>query len=309
MSNPFARNEGSAQNFGQQGGYPGASQGGYPGAAQGGYPQGQQGYGSNPYGGQGGAHPYGGQPANAGYGMQNNGGYPQGYGQPGMTPMGGPQKSGSSKAPLFIGIGAAALVLVLVIVIVIARLSDSDSDDSRTTASPSPSYSAPAQPSGTTPHGSNQQGSNQQGKNNPSTSPSQNSGSGKSLFTDSPEGTTTTYEIVDVTPGPVADNNIPTLKVTYLVTNNGSDPEPTNYYQPAFQNNQPLGQPMFFSTSQPSDYEMLPGEEDVEPGKTAQVVVYWGLVDKNAPVEFRNKHWPLDQAMGKKPQTWTWQPK
>ena len=304
MSNPFARNEGSAQNFGQQGGYPGASQGGYLGAAQGGYPQGQQGYGSNPYGGQGGAHPYGGQPAHAGYGMQNHGGYPQGYGQPGMTPMGGPQKSGSSKAPLFIGIGAAALVLVLVIVLVVARLSDSDSDDSRTTASPSPSYSAPAKPSGTTPHGSNQQGTN-----NSSTSPSQNSGSGKSLFTDSPEGTTTTYDIMDVTPGPVADNNTPTLKVTYLVTNNGSEPEPTNYYQPAFQNNQALGQPMFFSSSQPSDYEMLPGEDDVEPGKTVQVVVYWGLTDKNAPVEFRNKHWPLDQAMGKKPQTWTWQPK
>ena len=34
MSNPFARNEGSAQVFGQQGGYPGAAQGGY-----------QQGYG------------------------------------------------------------------------------------------------------------------------------------------------------------------------------------------------------------------------------------------------------------------------
>ena len=221
-----------------------------------------------------------------------------------MTPMGGPQKSGSSKAPLFIGIGAAALVLILVIVLVVARLSDSDSDDSRTTASPSPSYSAPAKPSGTTPHGSNQQGTN-----NSSTSPSQNSGSGKSLFTDSPEGTTTTYDIVDVTPGPVADNNTPTLKVTYLVTNNGSEPEPTNYYQPAFQNNQALGQPMFFSSSQPSDYEMLPGEDDVEPGKTVQVVVYWGLTDKNAPVEFRNKHWPLDQAMGKKPQTWTWQPK
>lgn len=46
MSNPFARNEGSAQGFGQQGGYPGAAQGGY-----------QQGYGQQGYGQQGGYAP------------------------------------------------------------------------------------------------------------------------------------------------------------------------------------------------------------------------------------------------------------
>ena len=50
MSNPFARNEGNAQGFGQQGGYPGVAQGGYqqgygqqggyaPGQYQGGFPQ------------------------------------------------------------------------------------------------------------------------------------------------------------------------------------------------------------------------------------------------------------------------------
>ena len=43
MSNPFARNEGSAQGFGQQGGYPGAAQGGYQQGfgQQGGYAPGQ----------------------------------------------------------------------------------------------------------------------------------------------------------------------------------------------------------------------------------------------------------------------------
>ena len=64
MSNPFARNEGNAQGFGQQGGYPGVAQGGY----QQGYGQ-QGGYGPPPGYGPG----YGAPP---GYGP-----YP-GYGPP-----------------------------------------------------------------------------------------------------------------------------------------------------------------------------------------------------------------------------------
>ena len=114
MSNPFARNEGSAQGFGQQGGYPGAAQGGY-----------QQGFGQ-----QGGYAP-----------GQYQGGFPQGA----------PQQGGKSKAPLIIGIIAAVVVIAIIVGVVIWAMSGSDSDDSSNTSAPANPGNSSANPANPAP--------------------------------------------------------------------------------------------------------------------------------------------------------------
>lgn len=231
MSNPFARNEGSAQGFGQQGGYPGAAQGGYqqgfgqqggyaPGQYQGGFPQSapQQGYGQwNPQGG------YGGQ-----------GGFPQGA----------PQQGGKSKTPLIIGIIAAVVVIAIIVGVVIWAMSDSDSDDSSNTSAPAPGTSAPANPGSGSANPANPAPGNPQAPNNtnPSAAPTQGNGTGANgLLSMTPVGAHCLYEITDISYGPKADNNEQTLKITFKVTNKGNAAEFGSLYPLPYQNNEQLG--------------------------------------------------------------------
>lgn len=288
MSNPFARNEGSAQGFGQQGGYPGAAQGGYqqgfgqggyaPGQYQGGFPQGapQQSYGQwNPQ---------------AGYGGQ--GGFPQGA----------PQQGGKSKAPLIIGIIAGVVVIAIIVGVVIWAMSGSDSDDSSNNSAPAPGASAPANPAPGNPQAQN--------NTNPSAAPTQGNGTGAngllSMYT---QDTNCLYEMTDISYGPKADNNEQTLKYTFNVTNKGSASTSCSLLPLPYQNNEQLGTPNFFMTQKPDDFEYVPGASGVPAGQTQQVVVYRVIENKRDPIEFRDPSWPIFQGQGKDYQKWTWQPK
>ena len=299
MSNPFARNEGSAQGFGQQGGYPGAAQGGYqqgfgqqggyaPGQYQGGFPQGapQQAYGQwNPQGG------YGGQ-----------GGFPQGA----------PQQGGKSKTPLIIGIIAAVVVIAIIVGVVIWAMSDSDSDDSSNTSAPAPGTSAPANPGSGSANPANPAPGNPQAPNNtnPSAAPTQGNGTGANgLLSMTPVGANCLYEITDISYGPKADNNEQTLKITFKVTNKGNAAEYGGMYPLPYQNNEQLGTPNFFMTQKPDDFEYVPGVVDVPAGQSVEYVVYRVISDKRDPIEFRDPNWIILQGQGKDYQKWTWQPK
>ena len=299
MSNPFARNEGSAQSFGQQGGYPGAAQGGYqqgfgqqggyaPGQYQGGFPQGapQQAYGQwNPQ---------------AGYGGQ--GGFPQGA----------PQQGGKSKTPLIIGIIAGVVVIAIIVGVVIWAMSGSDSDDSSNNSAPAPGASAPANPGGGSTAPANPAPGNSQVPNNanPSAAPTQGNGTGANgMLSMTPYGATNLYEITDISYGPKADNNEQTIKVTFKVTNKGNAPEFGGMYPRAYQNNEQLGTPNFFMTQKPDDFEYVPGMVDVPAGQSVQYVAYWVIDNKRDPIEFRDPNWTVLQAQGKDYQKWTWQPK
>ncbi len=300
MSNPFARNEGNAQGFGQQGGYPGVAQGGYqqgygqqggyaPGQYQGGFPQGapQQAYGQwNPQ---------------AGYGGQ--GGFPQGT----------PQQGGKSKTPLIIGIIAGVVVVIAIIVgVVIWAMSGSDSDDSSNNSAPAPVASAPANPGGGSTDPANPAPGNPQAPNNtnPSAAPTQGNGTGANgMLSMTPVGANCLYEITDISYGPKADNNEQTIKVTFKVTNKGNAPEFGGMYPRAYQNNEQLGTPNFFMTQKPDDFEYVPGVADVPAGQSVQYVVYWVIPNKKDPIEFRDPSWTVLQAQGQDYQKWTWQPK
>ena len=299
MSNPFARNEGSAQGFGQQGGYPGGAQGGYqqgygqqggyaPGQYQGGFPQGapQQGYGQwNPQGG------YGGQ-----------GGFPQGA----------PQQGGKSKTPLIIGIIAAVVVIAIIVGVVIWAMSGSDSDDSSNTSAPAPGTSAPANPGNGSANPANPAPGNPQAPNNtnPSAAPTQGNGTGSNgMLSMTPYGATNLYEITDISYGPKADNNQQTLKVTFKVTNKSNAAEFGGMYPRAYQNGEQLAPPNFFMTPKPDDYELVPGVVDVPAGQSVQYVVYWVIDNKRDPIEFRDPSWPILEHQGQDYQKWTWQPK
>ena len=299
MSNPFARNEGSAQGFGQQGGYPGAAQGGYqqgfgqqggyaPGQYQGGFPQGapQQGYGQwNPQGG------YGGQ-----------GGFPQGA----------PQQGSKSKTPLIIGIIAAVVVIAIVVGVVIWAMSGSDSDDSSNTSTPAPGTSAPANPGNGSANPANPAPGNPQAPNNtnPSAAPTQGNGTGANgLLSMTPLGANCLYAITDISYGPKADNNEQTLKITFKVTNKGNASEYGGMYPLPYQNNDQLGTPNFFMTQKPDDFEYVPGMVDVPAGQSVEYVVYRVIENKRDPIEFRDPNWTILQGQGKDYQKWTWQPK
>ena len=298
MSNPFARNEGNAQGFGQQGGYPGVAQGGYqqgygqqggyaPGQYQGGFPQGapQQAYGQwNPQ---------------AGYGGQ--GGFPQGA----------PQQGGKSKTPLIIGI-IAGVVIAIIVGVVIWAMSGSDSDDSSNNSAPAPGTSAPANPGGGSTNPANPAPGNPQAPNNtnPSAAPTQGNATGANgMLSMTPYGATNLYEITDISYGPKADNNEQTIKVTFKVTNKGNAPEFGGMYPRAYQNGEQLGSPNFFMTQKPDDFEYVPGVADVPAGQSVQYVVYWVIPNKRDPIEFRDPNWTVLQAQGQDYQKWTWQPK
>ncbi len=296
MSNPFARNEGSAQGFGQQGGYPGAAQGGYqqgfgqqggyaPGQYQGGFPQGapQQAYGKwNPQ---------------AGYGGQ--GGFPQGA----------PQQGGKSKTPLIIGIIAGIVVIAIIVGGVIWAMSGSDSDDS---SAPAPGASGPANPGGGSTDPANPAPGTPQApnNNNPSAAPTQGNAMGANgMLSMTPYGATNLYEITDISYGPKADNNEQTIKVTFKVTNKGNAPEFGGMYPRAYQNGEQLAPPNFFMTQKPDDFKYVPDVGDVPAGQSVQYVVYWVIPNKKDPIEFRDPGWTLLQGQGKDYQKWTWQPK
>ena len=298
MSNPFARNEGNAQGFGQQGGYPGVAQGGYqqgfgqggyaPGQYQGGFPQGapQQAYGQwNPQ---------------AGYGGQ--GGFPQGA----------PQQGGKSKTPLIIGIIASVVVIAIIVGVVIWAMSGSDSDDSSNNSAPAPVASAPANPGGGSTDPANPAPGNPQATNNtnPSAAPTQGNATGANgMLSMTPYGATNLYEITDISYGPKADNNEQTIKVTFKVTNKGNAPEFGGMYPRAYQNGEQLTPPNFFMTQKPDDFEYVPGVADVPAGQSVQYVVYWVIPNKRDPIEFRDPSWTVLQAQGHDYQKWTWQPK
>lgn len=275
MSNPFARNEGSAQGFGQQGGYPGAAQGGY-----------QQGFGQ-----QGGYAP-----------GQYQGGFPQGA----------PQQGGKSKAPLIIGIIAAVVVIAIIVGVVIWAMSGSDSDDSSNTSAPAPGTSAPANPGNSSANPANPAPGNPQAPNNtnPSAAPTQGNGTGANgLLSMTPVGANCLYEITDISYGPKADNNEQTLKVTFKVTNKGNAPEFGGFYPRPYQNNEQLGSPNFFRTQEPDDFEYVPGVVDVPAGQSVEYVAYWVISNKRDPIEFRDPNWIILQGKGQDYQKWTWQPK
>ena len=304
MSNPFARNEGSAQGFGQQGGYPGAAQGGY-----------QQGYGQQGYGQQGGYAPgqyQGGFPQGApqqGYGQWN----PQGgYGGQGGFPQGAPQQGGKSKTPLIIGIIAAVVVIAIIVGVVIWAMSGSDSDDSSNTSAPAPGASAPANPGGGSTAPANPAPGNPQAPNNtnPSAAPAQGNGTGANgMLSMTPVGATNLYEITDISYGPKADNNEQTIKVTFKVTNKGNAPETASFYPLPYQNGEQLSTPNFFTTQKPNDFEYVPGLVDVPAGQSVEFVLYRVIPNKRDPIEFRDPNWTAFQAQGKDYQKWTWQPK
>ena len=296
MSNPFARNEGSVQGFGQQGGYPGAAQGGYqqgfgqqggyaPGQYQGGFPQGapQQAYGQwNPQAG------YGGQ---AGF------------------PQGAPQQGGKSKTPLIIGIIAGVVVIAIIVGGVIWAMSGSDSDDS---SAPAPGASAPANPGGGSTDPANPAPGTPQAPNNtnPSAAPTQGNATGANgMLSMTPYGATNLYEITDISYGPKADNNEQTIKVTFKVTNKSNAPEFGGMYPRAYQNGEQLAPPNFFMTQKPDDFKYVPDVGDVPAGQSVQYVVYWAIPNKKDPIEFRDPGWTLLQGQGKDYQKWTWQPK
>ena len=275
MSNPFARNEGSAQGFGQQGGYPGAAQGGY-----------QQGFGQ-----QGGYAP-----------GQYQGGFPQGA----------PQQGGKSKAPLIIGIIAGVVVIAIIVGVVIWAMSGSDSDDSANTSAPAPGTSAPANPGNSSANPANPAPGNPQAPNNtnPSAAPTQGNGTGANgLLSMTPVGANCLYEITDISYGPKADNNEQTLKVTFKVTNKGNAPEFGGFYPRPYQNNEQLGSPNFFRTQEPDDFEYVPGVVDVPGGQSVEYVAYWVISNKRDPIEFRDPNWIILQGKGQDYQKWTWQPK
>ena len=288
MSNPFARNEGSAQSFGQQGGYPGTAQGGYQqGFSQGGYTPGQY---------QGGFPQSAPQQA---YGQWN----PQaGYGGQGGFPQGAPQQGGKSKAPLIIGIIAGVVVIAIIVGVVIWAMSGSDSDDSSNNSAPAPGASAPANPAPGNPQAQN--------NTNPSAAPTQGNGTGAngllSMYT---QDTNCLYEMTDISYGPKADNNEQTLKYTFNVTNKGSASTSCSLLPLPYQNNEQLHTPNFFMTPEPDDFEYVPGASGVPAGQTQQVVVYRVIENKRDPIEFRDPSWPLFQGQGKDYQKWTWQPK
>ena len=289
MSNPFARNEGSAQGFGQQGGYPGAAQGGY----QQGFGQ-QGGYAPGQY--QGGYQQSAPQQA---YGQWN----PQaGYGGQGGFPQGAPQQGGKSKAPLIIGIIAGVVVIAIIVGVVIWAMSGSDSDDSSNNSAPAPGASAPANPAPGNPQAQN--------NTNPSAAPTQGNGTGAngllSMYT---QDTNCLYEMTDISYGPKADNNEQTLKYTFNVTNKGSASTSCSLLPLPYQNNEQLHTPNFFMTPEPDDFEYVPGASGVPAGQTQQVVVYRVIENKRDPIEFRDPSWPLFQGQGKDYQKWTWQPK
>ena len=288
MSNPFARNEGSAQGFGQQGGYPGAIQGGYQqGFGQGGYAPGQ-------YQGR-----YQQSAPQQAYGQWN----PQaGYGGQGGFPQGTPQQGGKSKTPLIIGIIAGVVVIAIIVGVVIWAMSGSDSDDSSNNSAPAPGASAPANPAPGNPQAQN--------NTNPSAAPTQGNGTGAngllSMYT---QDTNCLYEMTDISYGPKADNNEQTLKYTFNVTNKGSASTSCSLLPLPYQNNEQLHTPNFFMTPEPDDFEYVPGASGVPAGQTQQVVVYRVIENKRDPIEFRDPSWPLFQGQGKDYQKWTWQPK
>ena len=298
MSNPFARNEGNAQGFGQQGGYPGVAQGGYQqGFGQGGYTPGQY---------QGGFPQSAPQQA---YGQWN----PQaGYGGQGGFPQGAPQQGGKSKTPLIIGIIAGVVVIAIIVGVVIWAMSGSDSDDSSNNSAPAPVASAPANPGGGSTDPANPAPGNPQAPNNtnPSAAPTQGNATGANgMLSMTPYGATNLYEITDISYGPKADNNEQTLKVTFKVTNKGNAPEFGGMYPRAYQNGEQLGSPNFFMTQKPDDFEYVPGVADVPAGQSVQYVVYWVIPNKRDPIEFRDPNWTVLQAQGQDYQKWTWQPK
>lgn len=304
MSNPFARNEGSAQGFGQQGGYPGAAQGGY-----------QQGYGQQGYGQQGGYAPgqyQGGYQQSApqqAYGQWN----PQGgYGGQGGFPQGAPQQGGKSKTPLIIGIIASVVVIAIIVGVVIWAMSGSDSDDSSNNSAPAPGTSAPANPGNGSANPANPAPGNPQAPNNtnPSAAPTQGNGTGANgLLSMTPVGATNLYEITDISYGPKADNNEQTIKVTFKVTNKGNAPETASFYPLPYQNGEQLSTPNFFTTQKPNDFEYVPGLVDVPAGQSVEFVLYRVIPNKRDPIEFRDPNWTAFQAQGKDYQKWTWQPK
>lgn len=299
MSNPFARNEGSAQGYGQQGGYPGVAQGGY-----------QQGYGQ-----QGGYAPgqyQGGFPQSApqqAYGQWN----PQaGYGGQGGFPQGAPQQGGKSKTPLIIGIIAGVVVIAIIVGVVIWAMSGSESDDSSNDSAPAPSASAPANPGGGSTDPANPAPGNPQAPNNtnPSAAPTQGNGTGANgLLSMTPEGSNCLYEMTDISYGPKADNNEQTLKYTFNVTNKGSSVESCVLLPLPYQNNEQLHTPNFFMTQEPDDFDYVPNAGDLPAGQMKQVVVYRVIENKRDPIEFRDPFWPISEQQGKQYQKWTWQPK
>ena len=298
MSNPFARNEGNAQGFGQQGGYPGVAQGGYQqGFGQGGYTPGQY---------QGGFPQSAPQQA---YGQWN----PQaGYGGQGGFPQGAPQQGGKSKTPLIIGIIAGVVVIAIIVGVVIWAMSGSDSDDSSNNSAPAPVASAPANPGGGSTDPANPAPGNPQAPNNtnPSAAPTQGNATGANgMLSMTPYGATNLYEITDISYGPKADNNEQTIKVTFKVTNKGNAPEFGGMYPRAYQNGEQLGSPNFFMTQKPDDFEYVPGVADVPAGQSVQYVVYWVIPNKRDPIEFRDPNWTVLQSQGQDYQKWTWQPK
>ena len=298
MSNPFARNEGNAQGFGQQGGYPGVAQGGYQqGFGQGGYTPGQY---------QGGFPQSAPQQA---YGQWN----PQaGYGGQGGFPQGAPQQGGKSKTPLIIGIIAGVVVIAIIVGVVIWAMSGSDSDDSSNNSASAPVASAPANPGGGSTDPANPAPGNPQAPNNtnPSAAPTQGNATGANgMLSMTPYGATNLYEITDISYGPKADNNEQTIKVTFKVTNKGNAPEFGGMYPRAYQNGEQLGSPNFFMTQKPDDFEYVPGVADVPAGQSVQYVVYWVIPNKRDPIEFRDPNWTVLQAQGQDYQKWTWQPK
>ena len=286
MSNPFARNEFTAQGFGQQGGY----QQGF--AQQGGYTPGQyQGAPQQPYG-------------------QWN---PQGgYGGQGGFPQGAPQQGGKSKTPLIIGIIAGVVVIAIIVGVVIWAMSGSDSEDSSDNSSPAPGTSAPANPGSGSANPANPAPGNPQAPNNtnPSAAPAQGNGTGANgMLSMTPEGSNCLYEMTDISYGPKADNNEQTLKITFKVTNKGNATEYGGMYPLPYQNNEQLGTPNFFMTQKPDDFEYVPGMVDVPAGQSVEYVVYRVIENKRDPIEFRDPNWTVLQSQGKDYQKWTWQPK
>lgn len=297
MSNPYAPQDGKGwggypqgqQGYGpdpyggqgQQAGYggyqPGYGQPGgyapaqYQGEPQAGYPQGQQGYGPDPYGGG-----------------QAPGGFPQGYGQPGGFPQGAPPQKGKSKAPLIIGIVAGLVVFAIVVGGVVWAMSGSGSSDPNAGSSPS-ADSSPGADSSAPANG--------------------NGGSSGALHSQQVYGSNVTFDIVSIESGPQDDNKDETIRVVYRVHNNEKETIPTLEYVKPYQNGESLEHASYLFVSAPKDYELVPGLEDVQPGKSGELVAYYKAPKKNTPVEFRDMSWMVLEAKGQKMEYWTWQPK
>ena len=91
------------------------------------------------------------------------------------------------------------------------------------------------------------------------------------------------------------------------MTNTGNETIPAFEYIRPYQNGESLDLAMFLINKGPDDYDMVPFAGHMEPGKSAELIVYH-RVKKNEPIEFRDVNWMLSEAQGMAMDYWTWQP-